>query len=250
MADPTPIDRSAVTDSRVQRVLSAMDGILVAHDEAAVERDFHPDFVQHNPWAKDGAAHVKEMCAFEFGVHVQRYVVQGDLVAYHGIYTAPNPLGDQPLHCVDVWRVQGEQIVEHWDALQPIPAEAVGAFLDGDGDGGAAVSPQVVAGNAARVRGFLEGTATDTLAGDVVWHRPGGGSAEALQAWQSEHTVEIRRTIASGDSVLAQLDTRVGTQRKVVYAWFRLHANRIEEVWMVTQDFVPDAEAATAHPHF
>jgi hypothetical protein len=34
------------------------DAILVQHDEKSVEKHFHPAFVQHNPWAKDGAVHV------------------------------------------------------------------------------------------------------------------------------------------------------------------------------------------------
>ena len=72
-------------------VQAAMDGILVHHDRVGVRRHFHPDFVQHNPWADDGGAHVEAMCDFTFGVEMRRWVIQGDLVAYHGLYTAPKP---------------------------------------------------------------------------------------------------------------------------------------------------------------
>ncbi|MEM6296061.1 MAG: hypothetical protein AAGA54_32610 [Myxococcota bacterium] len=132
----------------------------------------------------------------------------------------------------------------------PIPADAVESFLSGGGDGGADAAPTVVARNAARVRAFLEKAGEDVLAGDVTWHRPAGGSVQALLDWRSSREIEIRRTIASGDSVLAQLDTHRQDRRQVTYAWFRPHDDRITDVWMVTQDFVGESEAATRHPHF
>lgn len=244
------IDKSKVTHRDVELVIEAMDGILVHHSEAAVEKHFHPEFVQHNPWAKDGAAHVKEMCAFEFGVQMDRYVVQGDIVAYHGIYTAPNPLGDMPLLCVDLWRIQGDQIVEHWDALQPIPPDQVDAFVGGPGDGGAAVSQAQAASNAAVVRRVLEGSVgAEAFADGFTHHSPEGGDVRAFLDWRDSRSVEIRRTLASGDLVVAQLDTR-GDKRQVVYAWFRVEDDELANLWTVTQDFVSDEEAATEHPHF
>ncbi len=244
------MDKSKITDENVKLVVDAMDGILVEHSEARVDEHFHPDFVQHNPWAKDGAAHVKEMCAFEFGVQMNRFVSQGDIVAYHGIYTAPNPLGDLPLLCVDLWRVQGGQIVEHWDALAPIPSDHVEQYVGGPGDGGADVPPAEVASNAALVRSVLEGDrGAEVFAADFVHHSPEGGNVAALLGWRDGRSIEIRRTVSSGDLVLAQLDTRADT-RQVVYAWFRVQGSKITNFWSVTQDFVGDAEAATKHPHF
>ena len=64
---------SELEKKNIQLVKDAMDGILVHHDERSVEKYFHPTFVQHNPWAKDGAAHVKEMCAFTFGLRAERW---------------------------------------------------------------------------------------------------------------------------------------------------------------------------------
>lgn len=137
-------------------VQTAMDAILVRHDRAGVRRYFHPDFVQHNPWAEDGSAQVKAMCDFSFSVKMTRWAVQGDIVAYHGYYTAPNPLGEHPLLFADMWRVQGDQIVEHWDALQPRPQDVLNSVLEGPGDGFALVNPARVAANAASARRLVE----------------------------------------------------------------------------------------------
>ena len=70
-----------------QLVWDGMDAILKTKDEAKVEASFAEDFIQHNPWAKDGLAHVKEMLQFDFGYKAVRWIADGDIVAYHGYYT-------------------------------------------------------------------------------------------------------------------------------------------------------------------
>lgn len=245
-------------------VQTAMDAILVRHDRAEVRRHFHPDFVQHNPWAEDGGAHVEAMCDFSFGVEMRRWIVQGDLVAYHGLYTAPNPLGEHPLVCVDIWRVQGDRIVEHWDALMPQPAADAAIWLGGEGDGFADVPADRVAHHAAQARRLMEigvrrrdaSTLEAILAPSYRAHRPGASPTDgraALIQWveTAKPTVEVRKTIASGDLVLLQLEVTVGDKAQVVYDIFRFDADaRITDQWMVAQDRLPLAEAANPHPHF
>lgn len=217
--------------------------------------------MQHNPWAKDGSAHVEEMCAFTFGLKAARWVAQGDLVAYHGLYTAPNPLGEHPLLCVDVWRVQGEQIVEHWDALAPTPADAAEAMISGGGDGFAAIHASEVATHAARARELLElGLARGdqsvldrTLATSFRVHRPEGGDRAALEAWMKATSpkIEVKRTVASGDLVFVHLLLETAKGKQVVFDIFRFDGRgQIADQWMVTQDVVAPGDAADAHPHF
>lgn len=249
--------------ARLQKLVqTAMDAILVRHDRAEVRQYFHPDFVQHNPWAADGGAHVEEMCDFTFGVRMSRWAIQGDLVAYHGLYTAPNPLGDDPLLCVDIWRVQGDQIVEHWDALQPTPVGVAEVMLAGGGDGFAAVSPAQVAANVATARTLLEVGVRDQdvevidriLAADFAVRRPGVLDGRAgFIGWvqKAAPQIEVKRTVASGELVFVQLLVTIGAHQQVVYDIFRFdRAGRIAEQWMVAQDRVPLVEAANPHPHF
>ncbi|MEO0599981.1 MAG: nuclear transport factor 2 family protein [Myxococcota bacterium] len=242
-------------------VQTAMDAILVRHDREEVRRYFHADFVQHNPWAEDGGAHVEAMCDFDFGVQMNRWVVQGELVAYHGLYTAPNPLGEHPLVCVDVWRVQGDAIVEHWDVLMPTPAPQAEIVLAGEGDGFADVTPDQVASNVSSVRRLLEvGVRTadtavvdDLLAPGFTVHHPDGGGRDAFVTWmqQSQPSIEVRKTIASGDLVFAQLLVEIAGKEEVVYDIFRFDgAGRITDQWMARQDRLTLADAANPHPHF
>lgn len=249
--------------ARLQKLVqTAMDAILVRHDREEVRQHFHPDFVQHNPWAADGGAHVEEMCDFTFGVQMNRWAIQGDLVAYHGVYTAPNPLGEHPLLCVDIWRVQGDQIVEHWDALQPTPAPIAEVMLAGAGDGFADVAPAQVAANVANtrrlfeigVRGQNEDLIGNILAEDFTVHRPGVDDGRiGFLGWvrAAEPQIAVKRTVASGDLVIAQLLVTIGDKQQVVYDILRFDgAGRVTDQWMVAQDRVPLAEAANPHPHF
>lgn len=247
-----------------QQVQDAMDAILVDHDRERVRAAFHPEFVQHNPWAADGGEHVVQMCDFEFGVEMKRWAVQGDVVAYHGFYTAPNPLGDMPLLCVDMWRVQGDRIVEHWDALQPVPQEVADLATAGEGNGLAERSPERVAAQAAAARKLLElgvnGRDTATidaiLADGFTVHlphaEPGQGKGGFLR-WvrEAEPTITVKRTVSSGELVFAQCLVSHAKGEQVVYDIFRFDdEGRITDQWLVSQDRVPVADAANPHPHF
>jgi predicted SnoaL-like aldol condensation-catalyzing enzyme len=246
------------------QVQAAMDAILVAHDRAAVRRHFHPDFVQHNPWAEDGGAHVEQMCDFTFGVEMKRWAVQGDIVAYHGLYTAPNPLGDQPLLCVDLWRVQGDRIVEHWDALQPVPAAVAEIMLAGEGDGFVERTPDQVAAQAASARRMYElGVNTGdvdsvkaVIASDFAVHLPNIDAAAGHETWlmwmqKAQPQVVVKRTIAAGDLVFVQMAITAQGEEQAGYHILRFNADgRATDVWLVMQDRVAVADAANPHPHF
>ncbi|MEM7155074.1 MAG: nuclear transport factor 2 family protein [Myxococcota bacterium] len=245
-------------------VQTAMDAILVRHDREEVRAHFHPDFVQHNPWADDGGAHVEAMCDFTFGVDMRRWIVQGDLVAYHGLYTAPNPLGEHPLLCVDIWRVQGDQIVEHWDALMPTPPDVAEIMLAGPGDGFADVAPAQVASHAARARRLLEvgvrgvdrEVIRSILAPGSTLHRPDvepGTANDLFVQWveSKRPTVEVRHTLASGDLVLIQAVITIAGHEQVAYHLYRFDGEgRVSDLWQVAQDRLPLADAANPHPHF
>ena len=241
-------------------MFAAMDGILVDHDEASVDRHFSTHFVQHNPWALDGAAHVKEMCEYQFPLVSKRWVAQGDLAGYHGYYGTPNPLGETPLVCFDLWRVRGDKIIEHWDALMPVRDEAAAeALTSGGGDGAADVSDDEVARNAADARRFLEvgvrsGDTTvidELLADDFGYHSAGGvvGADAAKHRIGDGVPLTVKQVVASGDLVVAHVHVQ-GDEPNVTWDIFRMADGRIAEMWSVHQPIAPPEEQANTHPHF
>lgn len=251
---------TAAERANAEKIHAAMDGILVEHSEASVDEHFSPHFVQHNPWALDGAAHVKEMCEYQFPLVSKRWVSQGDVAGYHGYYGTPNPLGDTPLVCFDLWRIRGDKIVEHWDALMPVADEAMAeAMTGGGGDGGADVSDEELALNAAEARRFLEVgvrsadmAVVDELLADGFEYHAGGGpvGAEAAKARIGDGTpLTIKTVVASGDLVVAHVHVH-GAEPHVSWDIFRMEGGTIAEMWSVHQPIAPPEEQANTHPHF
>jgi predicted SnoaL-like aldol condensation-catalyzing enzyme len=120
-----PADR--VLDDRPQRnkalVLEAMTSLFQRHDASAVKRLYAPDYVQHNPGIPQGRDALQALVAdlsravyYEPGL----IVAEGDLVAIHGRIRG---WADTPQVVVDLFRIEGGRLAEHWDVLQnEVPA--------------------------------------------------------------------------------------------------------------------------------
>lgn len=91
----------------------------------AFARWVHPDYIQHNPVAPDGAAAAVGFLQPFFDANpdmrytVHRVIVEGDLAAVHN-HLQMNE-ADRGSAVVDLFRVEGCRIVEHWDVIQPVP---------------------------------------------------------------------------------------------------------------------------------
>jgi len=115
-----PADRPS--DDRPQRnralVLEAMTSLFQRHDASAVERLYAPDYIQHNPEIPQGrdalyalVSNLSQAVYYEPGL----IVAEGDLVAIHGRIRG---WADKPQVVVDVFRIEGGRLAEHWDVLQ------------------------------------------------------------------------------------------------------------------------------------
>lgn len=115
-----PADRDF--DERPQRnkalVLEAMTSLFQRHDASAVERLYAPDYIQHNPNIPQGrdalqtlVADLSEAVYYEPGL----IIAEGDFVAIHGRIRG---WSDEPQVVVDLFRIEGGRLAEHWDVLQ------------------------------------------------------------------------------------------------------------------------------------
>lgn len=99
----------------------------------AVEKYISPDFIEHNPIVHGGnregfIRHLEEAGFTDpsrprMTMTVDRAFEAGDMVTTHihveGIPNSPI------LVFMDIYRVENGLIVEHWDVMQPVPAENV-----------------------------------------------------------------------------------------------------------------------------
>ncbi|WP_405166633.1 nuclear transport factor 2 family protein [Nocardia sp. NBC_01499] len=107
-------------------VMQAMTELFVDKDPTAVDRWVAADYTQHNPQVPDGPAGLRgflEALPERFGYELARVLVDGDLVAVHGVYRELEP-GSQ-LVAFDIFRLRDGKLAEHWDALTPLVEHTV-----------------------------------------------------------------------------------------------------------------------------
>jgi len=110
-------------------VLDFFDLAFVKRDAAqAADRYLGSSYTQHNPTAPDGPEVFPTLIgglfaqAPEASFHLKRAVAEGDLVVLHyNLKMSPDDLGHA---VVDIFRVEDGRIVEHWDVMQPVPADS------------------------------------------------------------------------------------------------------------------------------
>ena len=103
----------------VKQFFAAVEG----RDQATVERIVREDYIQHMPGIPTGRAailHYIDMVAPKgLGKMPQfaRVIAEGDLVMVH--FRREDPNG--PVATMEIFRIQGGQIAEHWAVTEPIP---------------------------------------------------------------------------------------------------------------------------------
>jgi len=87
-----------------------------------------PGYIQHNPMAPTGRdaaiAFLEPFMAGNPAVRysIKRIIAEGDLVAVHAHgQFAPD---DRGVAVVDILRVEGCKVMEHWDVVQPVPEKS------------------------------------------------------------------------------------------------------------------------------
>ena len=87
---------------------------------------------QHNPLIKDGMEGLKKFFAGILSDHpdvrgeIKRVFADGDHVIIHSHWRglSDNPRGEA---VVDIFRLEGGKVFEHWDVIQPIPETSANA---------------------------------------------------------------------------------------------------------------------------
>ncbi len=119
-ATPPPDNRAIVTDfARLFYVERDVQGAFATY----VARDY----IQHNPGLADGRDAAVAALAPMFAdrtksFEIKRILVDGDMAVIH-IHVRPTP-ASRGASVFDMYRLKGGKIVEHWDAIQPVPEKS------------------------------------------------------------------------------------------------------------------------------
>ncbi len=113
-------------------VLDFVQQLMNNHDFDNVTKSFgNPHYRQHNRGIPDGMdALIKYVKNFtkqfpDYAYDVKHIYADGDYVIFHSqITTRKKDRGNDKrgINVIDTWRIENGQIVEHWDALQPMNA--------------------------------------------------------------------------------------------------------------------------------
>jgi predicted SnoaL-like aldol condensation-catalyzing enzyme len=124
MTGSIAVTRPAVrtSDDRPHRnralVLDAMTSLFQRHDASAVDRLFAHDYIQHNPHipqGRDALRHIVETLSPAVHYEPGLVIAEGDYVAIHGRIRG---WAEEPQIVIDIFRVEGGKLAEHWDVLQ------------------------------------------------------------------------------------------------------------------------------------
>ena len=87
------------------------------------------NYRQHNPLIEDGMEGLRKFVAWMRANHpdapgeIKRVFADGDYVILHSQWhgLSDSPCGEA---VVDIYRLEDDKVVEHWDVIQPIPETA------------------------------------------------------------------------------------------------------------------------------
>jgi len=105
------------------------------YQKAINERDFAAArpymgawYIQHNPQAQDGIEGFRQFLEFMKATYpqahseIKRVIAEGDYVTLH-VHSVKQP-GELGQAIVDIFRLENNKIVEHWDVIQSIPEQS------------------------------------------------------------------------------------------------------------------------------
>jgi len=123
--------RSGAEQANLDLVLGFYENVLIAMDPDRVDEYLAPSYLQHSSLAEPGIPALKAWLARvriespDARQTIHRSLVDGDHVVVHvHVVRWEN---DPGLAVVDIFRVEGGRIAEHWDVIQEIPPAPLNA---------------------------------------------------------------------------------------------------------------------------
>ena len=120
---------SAQEELNKKNVVEFYRAMINQKDFDATSKYVGSKYIQHNPMGADNLDGIRNFIQFlkdkmpDARWEMKRVFADGDFVVTHG-HTVSKP-GDRGMAAMDIFRLEEGKIVEHWDAVQPIPEKAL-----------------------------------------------------------------------------------------------------------------------------
>ncbi|MEM8901684.1 MAG: nuclear transport factor 2 family protein [Bacteroidota bacterium] len=210
------------------------------------------DYIQHNPMLKTGLTGILEAIEFLKNIPIKkpsrspirRIICDQDFVATQLLVE----VGNTKQVVIDLFRVDGGRIQEHWDAIETYPAETEG--VDSLVDGPSEIVDQYLTQENKRIvldfiqKGLMENDlekVNELAHKEFTFHQLdlNEGSTQLLNFLSKPggpHVHKIHRIIGEGNFVLAQLEGVDREKSVVSYQLYHLAERKVTDCWMVSQE--------------
>ncbi|MEM7365495.1 MAG: nuclear transport factor 2 family protein [Pseudomonadota bacterium] len=239
---------------RIDQIVQMLKGIETG-DPHAVDVISPEQYIQHNPQTQTGRAGLAALFArlskTNPRVNVVRAFEDGDYVFGHTEYDF-----DTRRIGFEVFRFEGEHVVEHWDNIQPRQGPNASGHTMVDGPV-SVIDTTVTETNRSVVVACIEQVWIDrkhAMADQFIdrhyleHHPEGADGIDALRhqlaahSDESESYLKLHRVLAQGEFVLSVTEGTRSNTRTAYYDLFRLDAGMITERWNTTEAVAPRDE--------
>lgn len=251
-------------------VTAAMTELMIEKNLEAIDTYFAEPYIQHNQSVPTGIAGLKGLAGAAiagnpaFKYELVRIFTDGDIGVVHGVYEG---FGEVPLVAFDVFRVDGDKIVEHWDNLAPVapPNPSGRSQIDGPTEVVDLVKTEankalvaefmevvLINGEFDKMGAFFDGDAYiqhNSNIGDGL-SGLGAGLQALADAGLSMRILQTHQLYGEGNFVLAMSEGTIGDRAMAFYDLFRIDDGKIAEHWDVISEILPDDLAANDNGKF
>ncbi len=227
-----------MTSIRKQQIYALLKGIETGDpDSVKVVNEYK--YIQHNPHTREGgeglAELFKRISKTNPHVEIVRIFEDGDFVFGHTIYDfASVGIG------FEVFRYEGEQVVEHWDNIQPRIGNMVGGstevrdleLTEANRNLIGRLIDEFISGKPEKIEKYIH---RETF----VEHSP---TMDILEKAKTMKYTINHRLLAEGNFVLAVNEGYNGEVHTSFYDLFRVEQGKIVEHWETTDAVPPRSE--------
>jgi predicted SnoaL-like aldol condensation-catalyzing enzyme len=232
------------------RVVYGITELFVQLDPDAVFRHWHEELVQHSPIVPDDRAGLRstivQLRTVGLKYHIDRAIADGNWVVLHAHCDGVS----QHLVAFNLFRVQDDRIIEHWEVVQPEIKETVSGRSMFDGPIQVAdlertdenrelvrqlIEEVFIGGDESALGSFFNGD-------ELIQHSPEiGDGVAALRAMygQGREYKKLHLVVCEGNFAYAQSEGRVGSKAYAFNDLFRMDQGKIVEHWDTVGE-VPD----------